>query len=202
MGRLSPGHRLRLEQLTEGYHASVSTLREALSRLISEKLVIAEGQRGFHVAPVSIEDLQEIAALRLLLEKHALAQSFENGDLEWEASVVAAHHKLATLEERRKADRFAEPETWKRYDWQFHQTLISACGSRTLIQTHAVVFDKYLRYQMLALSDRGEIAVREHRALLDCALARDAGNAIDILDAHIGGGVTHALAAGVLKPAP
>ena len=80
------------------------------------------------------------------------------------------------------------------YDWQFHQALISACGSRALMETHAGVFDKYLRYQMLAMSYRGDIAIREHRMLLDCALKRDAATARKVLTAHIDGGVEHALA--------
>lgn len=197
MGRLMPGQKLKLDQMNKSYFASVSTLREILNRLSSEKLVLAEGKRGFEVSPVSADDLKEIAALRLLLETHALVQSFAVGDLDWEAQVVAAYHKLSMLEEQRRTDR-TETELWKRYDWQFHQSLISACGSRTLIETHAGVFDKYLRYQMLALSDRGEIAVREHKALLNCALKRDAQEATKILTAHISNGVEHALATGTI----
>ena len=69
--------------------------REILNRLASEGLVLAEGQSGFEVSPVSIANLKEIAALRMLLEGHALEQSFAAGDIEWEGRVVAAHHKLA-----------------------------------------------------------------------------------------------------------
>ena len=65
-------------------------------------------------------------------------------------------------------------EQWKRYDWEFHQALISACGSRVLMDTHASVFDKYLRYQMLSLTHRGQIAADEHLQLRDAALTRDA----------------------------
>ena len=57
-GRLRPGQKLKLEGLKEGYGVSVSTLREILSRLTSERLVLAEGRRGFDVAPVSVEDLK------------------------------------------------------------------------------------------------------------------------------------------------
>jgi DNA-binding GntR family transcriptional regulator len=198
MGRLPPGRKLKLEQLSKDYRVSISTLRELLNRLASEKLVLAEGQRGFEISPVSVEDLKEIAALRQLLEAHAIERSFARGDLDWEARVVAAHHKLASLEARRKAGDHSETESWKRYDWQFHQTLISACGSRTLMETHAGVFDKYLRYQMLALSDRGDIAVREHRTLLECALKRDHKTATETLMVHISGGVAHALATGTI----
>jgi DNA-binding GntR family transcriptional regulator len=198
-GRLAPGQKLKLDQLKSDYGVSVSALREVLSRLASEKLVIAEGQRGFEVSPVSVKDLEEIAALRLLLERHALQQSFAAGDVEWEAHVVAAHHKLALMEARMRHGDTREAETWKLYDWQFHQALIAACGSRTLMETHGAVFDKYLRYQMLALGFRGEVAAEEHRALLDAALARDAERAAAVLETHINGGVAHALSKATLR---
>jgi DNA-binding GntR family transcriptional regulator len=197
-GRLAPGQRLKLDRLKADYGVSVSALREILSRLVSEKLVLAEGQRGFQVSQVSARDLREIAALRLLLEKHALEQSFASGDMEWEGQVVAAHHKLALMEERMRAGDRDAVETWKLYDWQFHQALIFGCGSRTLMQTHGAVFDKYLRYQLMALSFRGDVAANEHRLLLDCALRRDAAKAGEVLEAHVNGGVEHALASGAL----
>ena len=128
-GRLAPGARLRLDDLKSGYGVSVSTLREILSRLSSERLVVAEGQKGFQVAPVSIANLKEIAALRQMLECRALEQSFAAGDTEWEARVVAAHHRLARVEDRMEQGDFSQTEYWKRCDWEFHQALISACGS-------------------------------------------------------------------------
>lgn len=198
-GRLKPGQKLKLDRLRDDYGASVSTLREILNRLSSEGLVVAEGQRGFEVAPVSVENLKEIAALRLLLEVHALEQSFAAGDVEWEGRVVAAHHKLASMERRMKGGDLTQTELWKRYDWEFHQALISACGSSVLMDTHAAIFDKYLRYQMIALSFRGDIAAQEHARLLDCALARDAETARAILRSHVEGGVRHALDTGTIK---
>ncbi len=193
-GRLAPGQKLKLEKLKETYDTSVSTLREILNRLASEGLVVAEGQRGFHVTPMSSTDLKEIAALRLLLETHALEQSFERGDVDWEARLVSAHYKLARMESVMASGDTTQTEDWKRYDWEFHQALISACGSRLLMETHAAVFDKYLRYQMVALSYRGKIASDEHKQLLDAALERDQKTAKEVLALHIQGGVEHALA--------
>jgi DNA-binding GntR family transcriptional regulator len=197
-GRLPPGRKLKLDSLKADYGPSVSTLREILSRLSSERLVLAEGQKGFEVAPVSVTNLKEIAALRQMLEGHALEQSFRSGDMEWEARVVAAHHRLARMEERMAQGDRSVTEQWKQYDWQFHQTLISACGSKMLVDTHAAVFEKYLRYQMLALSYRGDIAAREHALLLECALNRDAAKAREVLSRHVAGGVEHALATGTI----
>jgi DNA-binding GntR family transcriptional regulator len=198
-GRLPPSRKLKLERLKGDYGVSISTLREILNRLQSERLVVAEGQKGFEVAPVSIGNLREIAALRQLLEGRALEQSFRAGEAEWEAEVVAAHGRLRQTEQRMAQGDRSCTEEWKRCDWQFHQSLISACGSKMLIDTHALVFDKYLRYQMVALSYRGDIAAGEHAQLLDRALARDADGAKQILAQHIQGGVEHALATGTIN---
>lgn len=197
-GRLAPGQKLKLDNLRTSYATSVSTLREILNRLTSEGLVVAEGQRGFEVAPMSVADLREIAALRLLLEEHALEQSFERGEVEWEARLVSAHYKLARMEEAMASGDASKAEDWKRYDWEFHQALISACGSRLLMETHSAIFDKYLRYQMVALSYRGDVAEKEHRQLLEAALGRDSATAKKILQLHIEGGVEHALGKGLL----
>ncbi len=194
-GRLLPSHRLRLEDLRGVYGASVPTLREVLNRLAGDGFVIAEGQRGFAVAPVSVANLHELANLRQLVEMDALEKSFEAGDMAWEERVVAAHHKLARIEGRDPAADAALRDQWKRFDWGFHQALISACGSRELMAVHAMVFDKYLRYQMLFLTYRGAVSALEHRQLMEAALARDIDVAKDILARHIAGGVEHALAA-------
>jgi DNA-binding GntR family transcriptional regulator len=197
-GTLAPMQKLKLDGLRDRYNASVSTLREVLSRLATEGLVLAEGQRGFEVAPISPANLRELAELRLLIEGQALRDSFARGDVEWEAHVMAAYHRLVRMEERmRQGDSSVVPD-WKRFDWEFHQALISACGSRVLRQFHGANFDKYLRYQMIALSFRGDVASNEHRALLDAAMSRDADAARAILKRHLLGGVDHALSSGTI----
>lgn len=194
-GELPPGSKLKLDGLKARYSASVSTLRETLNRLASDGFVDAAEQRGFFVRPVSREDLTEIANLRILLECSALRTSIQIGDADWEGNLVAAHHKLHRIEERMLAGDQSEKELWKRYDWEFHKALIEACNSRTLLSLHAIIYDKYLRYQMLVLTYRGEEAVQEHRKMVDAALARDVETATAMLETHITKGFEHALAA-------
>jgi DNA-binding GntR family transcriptional regulator len=172
-GRLAPGQKLTLDRMRDAYGSAVSTLREIFNGLASEGLITAEGARGFEVAAISPDNLREVAAMRQLLECDALRSSFEAGDVEWEGRVVAAHHKLASFEKRLAAGDRVDEEMLRRYDWEFHNALISACGSRLLIDMHASIYDKYLRYLMLAAVFRGAPVVEEHRKLLNCALARD-----------------------------
>ena len=192
-GARAPGSKLKLEGLRSRYSASMSTLRETLNRLASEGFVDAREQRGFFVTPVSGDDLVEIANLRILLECHALRLSLAKGDTDWEGNLVAAHHKLHLMEARMLAGDEAGIEDWKRYDWEFHQALIAACGSRNLLALHAVLFDKYLRYQMLVLTHRGDAAVAEHQGMFAAALKRDQDQAARILEDHIKNGLDHAL---------
>ncbi len=194
-GDLAPGSKLKLDWLRERYQASMSTLRETLNRLASEDFVDAKDQRGFFVTPVSREDLIEIANLRILLECHALRLSVEKGDTDWEGNLVAAHHKLHLMERKMLTGDDSEKEIWKRYDWEFHLALIEACGSRNLLSLHAVLYDKYLRYQLLVLTYRGQEAVGEHRQMFDEALARNVDASAATLKRHIERGLEHTLAA-------
>ena len=58
--RLAPGSKLPFKSLRERYDAGFSPLRELLSRLAEEGLVIGEDQRGFRVAPLTVEDFIDL----------------------------------------------------------------------------------------------------------------------------------------------
>ena len=184
-GRLAPGQKLTLERMRDAYGSAVGTLREVFNALASEGLIRAEGARGFEVAAISRDDLRDLAHMRLLLESDALRSSFEAGDVEWEARVVAAHHKLGSIERQVSAGDRGGEEVFRRYDWEFHNALISACGSKLLLELHAGIYDKYLRYLVLASVFRGDPVAKEHRALMECALARDWRAAQAITATHI-----------------
>ena len=192
-GALPPGRKLKLDQLKAEYGASVSTLREILNRLASESLVTAEGQRGFEVAAATADNLREVADLRLLLESHALRLSLATGDLDWEGRVVAAHHKLSVIEGQLLSGEIERTAQWVRYDFAFHNALISACGSHTLLDLHASVFDRFIRYHMLAASFRGAAVADDHRVLFEMAMQRDIEGCVSKLASHIRSGVDYVL---------
>jgi GntR family transcriptional regulator, carbon starvation induced regulator len=188
LGDLPPASRLKLEKLSKVYGASINTLREALSRLAADGLVVAEGQRGFAVLPVSTEDLRDITQMRQLLECHALRQSIEAADLDWEARVVGAYHKLSKVEALVEADPDRYGEQWEQYNHEYHDALISNARSRWLRIFHEAMYNHSTRYRMLSLKTKPfprAQSAQEHKELLDAALARDADRAVAILAAHI-----------------
>jgi DNA-binding GntR family transcriptional regulator len=188
LGALQPASKLRLERLSKSYGASVNTLRETLSRLAADGLVVAEGQRGFAVLPVSTEDLRDITEMRQLLECHALRRSIANADLDWEAKVVGAYHKLSKVEALVEEAPDDYGDAWERYNQEFHAALIANCPSRWLRLFHKAMYDHSKRYRMLSLKTKPfprSQSAQEHRLLLDAALNRDADAAARVLAQHI-----------------
>ena len=131
-GDLAPGQKLTLQTMKQHYAASVSILRETLNRLASDGFVEATPQRGFFVKPVSKQDILEIGGLRTLLECHALKESIQHGDSEWEGKLVSAYHKLKIEEAKMLSGDESDKALWKQRDWEFHLATISACNSKKI----------------------------------------------------------------------
>jgi GntR family carbon starvation induced transcriptional regulator len=186
-GRLVPGSRLRVERLKADYDIGASPLREALSRLASEGLVTAEGQRGFRASQLSLDDLADITRMRIFLETQAIEESVARGDDAWEARVVAAHHHLAKAEPRSAATSTVNFSDWEQRNRAFHDSLVAACTSRWLLHFREVIYDQHERYRRIAIS-HPEIPrdVRdEHRLIFEAALARDIPNVTRLSADHI-----------------
>lgn len=185
-GRLEPGSKLKLAVLGARYKASLSVVREALSRLSEQGLAVAHPQRGFSVVALSAEDLTDLTNTRIDVETLAARRSAERGDLAWEAALVAAHHTLAHTS-------LVTPEGEVNEDWisahrAFHQALVAGCGSARLQGIANGLRDASELYRIwsgaLAHDDDRDIA-GEHDRLLSLAVARDAPGLAAALAAHI-----------------
>ena len=191
-GNLEPDQKLKLNLLQTEYNVSISILREVLNRLCGDGFIIYKVQKGFFVSPISKKDLYEIADLRITLETHALEISIKNKDYEWEAELLGAYHKLNHAENELEKNNLNAKSLWTKYDAEFHQMLIKKCNSLNLIRIHEVIFDKYLRYQLLILKYRGKDSIKEHKDLLDYSLISNIQRAQNTLRDHIKKGVDYA----------
>ncbi len=182
-GKLAPGAKLRIEELRDDYRIGASPLREALNRLAGEGFVTVEEQRGFKVAPVSPDDLKDLSRMRIMLECEALRESISNGDDEWEANLLAAHHRLQKAE-RSFGRNLGE---WEQRNEEFHEALVAACASSWLLRLRHVLYEQHKRYRFIAiLSHQQDRDVhREHREILEAALARDVKAATAATERHI-----------------
>lgn len=187
-GELKPGAKLKLEALREklGVTQSRSPLREALSRLGAEGLVLIEDQRGYRVAPVSQRDLQEIGKLRSNFETLALREAIAHGDAAWESNVRSC---LQSLLATRRSDHMTPEgqEGWEAGHRDFHLSLLQACDMPMLLRYCSTLHDQNDRYRRIFLQshpfDRDVSA--EHRAIVEATLERNADLACALLSQHI-----------------
>lgn len=125
-GRLAPDEKLRVEHLKVHYQVGAGTLREAITRLVSDALVVAEGQRGFRVAPIALQDMEDLTRLRLHIEIDAFRQSIRRGDEAWRARLQQAFDELSAVEQPVRAECRMR---WEQLNNHFHEVLISAHSS-------------------------------------------------------------------------
>lgn len=188
MGVYEPGSKLKMEQLKKRYSSGVNVLRESLVRLAGEGLVEAEEQKGFRVSNHSVERLHDLTRLRILLECDGVRHSFKNGGVEWESNLVAAHYKLAYMEEKMRADEGAHFSNWYQADYEFHAALIAACGSELHQHYHQQIYDQFRQFVVVELKTtgfRGHDIVDEHKAIMDAALARNTDACAAALEVHL-----------------
>src|SRR6202453_4945966 len=124
-GVLHPSQKLKMVELTERFGVSQSVVREALTRLTEQGLLIATPQRGFRVRDLSIEDIAELTESRVQIESLALRLAIERGDLQWETGILAAHHRLDRTPVIR--DDGTVSEDWTLQHRDFHQALLTGC---------------------------------------------------------------------------
>lgn len=186
-GALEPGTKLAMEMLTRRYDVGLSPLREALVRLTGDALAVAEGQRGFWVSQISLDELQDTTNTRLLIETQALSLAMERGGAEWEQSVRKAYEELSTYESRLKAGDAATFSRWESANRRFHEALVSACGSPWLIRLRNMLYHHSERYRMISLAQNTvERDVHdEHEAIVEAALARKTLRACRLTEVHL-----------------
>lgn len=187
LGVHAPGERLRIEQLKTRYAASSGTLREALALLVSDALVVAQGQRGFSVAPMSLADLTDLSYVRSLVEAEAARQSLVHGDDDWEARLVSTFHKLTRTEERLAARTADVYEEWELRNFEFHEALVSACGSPRLLSLRAMLHLQAERYRRLSAlrGPRPGSVHSEHEQIFKLALARKGPELAEVIRQHV-----------------
>ncbi len=187
-GHLRPGERLRVSQLANRYATGPIPLREALSRLLTSGLVLAEDQKGFRVAEISATEFADICNVRMRIEPGAIRQSIETGDSDWEVRVVASQYRLSQLSHADKQGVIAgKNDEWEKRHREFHLALASGCNSPILLNFINTLQEHSARYnRVAALAPRagGRALTDEHKAIAKAALDRNADEACALIEAH------------------
>ena len=182
-GRLQPNHKLKVQEFSEQLDVSQGVVREALSRLAAERLVVATPQRGFRVAPVSAEEVRDLTQARIEIERICLRRSITRGDLAWEAGIVSALHQL----NRTPANPAELDKGWIAAHTQFHDSLVRACDSIWLLRLREQLGVQGERYRWINVRMSGESRDlrEEHREIADTAISRDIERTCELMEHHL-----------------
>lgn len=186
---LRAGEKLSDLRLSSELGVSRTPIREALLQLVQDGVVVAEPNRGFFVATFSRRDLEEIFDLRAALETFALRQiTRSDHHEEYERALFELEHverliRFAETEEEREAAADAFLKT----DRGFHSWLVETSGNRRLISVVTGLWAQISIFQQAGTELPGwmEIALRQHRAIIQRLLANDVEGALDALESHL-----------------
>jgi DNA-binding GntR family transcriptional regulator len=179
LGRLAPGARLVEEELTERFHTKRHVLREAFIELERFGLIERRPNRGASVRQLTLEDVNQIYAVREILERAAAAQiAFDQ-----------KHYQVIEAAQKRHdaAVEAGDAKAVFRANFEFHEALFAACGNPYLaaaiddfrrkthvVWSYAIVKPEYFRN-----------AQREHRAMLRALREGDRRRLIELCAAHL-----------------
>ena len=179
-GELRPGQRVNQEDWAARAGVSAIPVREALNALAGEGLVTYRPRRGYVVTELALADLEEVYALRTLLETEALRRGVAAGDpgrrpgARRAAAACRAAARAADLAARLEANR------------RFHDLLYALAGSRPLSRLIDLLWDSTEAYRALYYALPGEVAEadRSHDAIVDAVAAGDVDAVVALQDEH------------------
>ena len=166
---LAPGERLRLEELAGRFDVSLTPVRHALRRLESEGLVVSRPRRGSRVAPLDVEELEEIQAIRLGLETFLAREGAER------CTAEALEEMETARDEMERAFRAGELDAYLRSFWDLRDACYRCAGRPRLQRALDDQRIRVERYVLTLCRDPDAFAAlrRGPDTLLEACRARD-----------------------------
>lgn len=177
-GELEPGQRLHANDLAERWDVSATPLREAFQRLAGDGLVEVLPQRGARVSTLSADEAAGIYELRLLLEPTALRQSLEASDDAHRDEIRAA---FAAFRDATGIDDAIDAHG------ELHAVLLARCPSVWMLRFTGQLADASRLFQVTSVASgpQRRHPVKEHRAIVDAALAGDVDACVALHEQHL-----------------
>ena len=167
---ITPGQELSEGELAARFKMSKTPVREALGKLRSEGLIKTYPRRGYQVAAVTFQDLNELFEMRTLLEGRAAELASAKITPEKLDHLESLAHVAYDRAEKPSITRFVQANR------QFHEAIAHASGNQRLHTTVVQVLDEMQRFFHLGaqLRDVGVETSDFHRMIVQALRKRDA----------------------------
>jgi len=174
-----PGERLNEVTLSRDLGVSRTPLREALNRLMAERLVEFRPGTGFFCRALEPQAIYDLYELRKILETSAVMLACQRADAEGLASL---HEE--TISQGLDITGLTVAEAAER-DEAFHLGIARLTGNAELVAHLQTINDRIRFIRWVNMAARVAESKREHLAVLEALMRRDADRAGDLLAAHI-----------------
>ncbi|MBA3028030.1 MAG: GntR family transcriptional regulator [Desulfobacteraceae bacterium] len=193
-GHLQPTEHLKEIKLAETYSVSRMVIRQVLSQLATEGLVVIEPYRGASVAVVTIDQIYEAFSVVAMLEGFSAKLAAENitdEDIK----------RLSTLLEEQKKIKEGETRTWHSLNSEFHRIINKTSGNPQILQLLRQT-TQFTNYWFLSVPKMNfKIAIKAHEKIVAALIARNGDKARKYMEEHIMIRVNH-LIDGIKKRIP
>lgn len=179
-GYYPQGSIISAEKAAADFRVGTATAKEALIRLESERLAVADHD-GFKVLGITDKDINDIFNVKRHIETQAAglaAIKMSNDDI---------NELVAILEKQEKAVEEGDSEKVRNLDTKFHDKIYEGCGSTTFELILSPVHHKLSKYRKASLDNRDRIfnSVKEHREILESIKNRSSASAEEMMLKHI-----------------
>lgn len=177
---IRPGAKISIDNLVRELGVSQTPIREALSRLEAQGLVVKAHQRGYNAAAqMDLERFENLRELRMLLEPVTASKA---------ASRVTESQlnelKFVAKKMRSKAGRSDYGE-FARLDQQFHDLIAQASGNILIAETLANLHSHMHLFRLFHHQHAASDSIAEHDVLIEALSAHDPEGAEAAMRTHI-----------------
>jgi DNA-binding GntR family transcriptional regulator len=182
---IAPGARINIDQLVTELGVSSSPIREALAKLLSERLVTFEPYIGYSAAPIHDDAwFHDMMHFRIMLEGGAALSGAPRRDA---AIVARLEDALAEMSSSGLGHHYRKYGRFNAADAKFHQAIVASAGNQVFVQVYNDL-QPHVHYARLYLNrgveEEADVAA-EHNAILDAFRQGDGVGARSAVVAHL-----------------
>jgi len=178
-GLLDPGTMLNQAEIAKNFRLSRMPIRDALKMLAQDGLVRLVLHHGARVTHFSNRDIQEIYAIRKILEGYAVREAIPHIT---KAVISQLEHINQTIEQN---SRKGKVDSMIKENERFHLLLYEGCKNKKLLELLKNLWSSYPKRIFWQIRGRADQVVHQHKEILAAVKARDANRAQKLVQAHL-----------------
>lgn len=181
--QIAPGSKVNIDQVARELDVSITPVREALSRLESDELVIKEPLRGFYAhRQISKDEFRDLCVFRRAIEGWVSAEAAANAT---EADQTRLADEIAAVPLPVRGGSYENYRSFQDHDERFHDIIFAIAGNQTARTAFARTHAHLRTFRVGFEAGAGELALGEHGRILQAIASHDPEGARAAMVAHL-----------------